>query len=147
MKKPLPPVYLLGALTLVVLLHFLWPGGRLIAGPWRLLGIALLLIGIVLNLAADQGFKKRKTTVKPFERPTSLITGGVFGFSRNPMYLGMVSIILGVSVLLGSATPFAVVPVFAFLLDRCFIVKEEQSLQDIFGDQFRQYRNRTRRWV
>jgi len=147
MKKLLPPVYLLGALILVVFLHFRLPIRGLIAFPWRLLGIAPLVIGVALNLAADRAFTRRETTVKPFERPTSLITGGVFRISRNPMYLGMVLIVLGLSVVLGSETPFGVVPVFAFLLDRRFIAKEERVLQDVFGDQFRRFRSRTRRWV
>ncbi len=105
------------------------------------------MIGIVLNALADQTFKKHETTVKPFEESTALVTGGVFNISRNPMYLGMTLILLGTGVLLGSVIPFAIVPVFAVLLDRIFIVEEEKMLEDTFGDQFRQYRNQVRRWI
>ncbi len=98
-------------------------------------------------MLADQKFKKHGTTVKPFEVSTALVTDGVFSISRHPMYLGMTLILLGIGVLLGSATPFAVVPVFTVLIDRIFIVQEEKMLEDTFGDQFRQYRKQVRRWI
>lgn len=106
-----------------------------------------IVIGIVLNLLADQAFKKHDTTVKPFEESSTLITDGVFMITRSPMYLGMVPILLGVTMLLGSAAPFAVVLLLAALLDRVFITSEEQKLEDTFGERFRQYRRRARRWI
>ena len=147
MKKILPPVYFLGAIIVEVLLHFLLPLRQFLVFPWRLLGLVFLVAGIVLNALADQKFKKHETTVKPFEESTALVTDGVFNISRHPMYLGMTLILLGIGALLGSATPFAVVPVFTVLLDRIFIVQEEKMLEDTFGDQFRQYRNQVRRWI
>lgn len=64
-----------------------------------------LIFGVALNISADRMFKQHKTTVKPFEESTSLVTDGVFRFSRNPMYLGMVLILSGVVLLAGSTTP------------------------------------------
>lgn len=101
----------------------------------------------MLNFVADRAFKKHETTVKPFEQPTSLIETDVFSFSRNPMYLGMVLVILGVAVMLGSLAPFVVVLVLAAVLDRVFIVPEELALEDAFGDEFHQYCRRVRRWI
>jgi protein-S-isoprenylcysteine O-methyltransferase Ste14 len=147
MKKTLPPVYFSGAIIVEVMLHFLLPLHQFPVFPWRLLGIVFLVIGLVLNALTALTFKKHKTTVRPFEKSTALVTGGVFKISRNPMYLGMSLILLGAGALLGSASPFAVVPVFIALLDRIFIIKEEQKLENTFGDQYRQYRNRVRRWI
>ena len=147
MKKTLPPVYFFGAIIVEVLLHFLLPLHQLLVFPWRLLGLVFLVIGLVLNALAAQKFKKHETTVKPFEESRALVTGGVFNISRNPMYLGMSLILFGLGVLLGSASPFAVVPVFIVLLDRIFIVQEEQRLEATFGDQFRQYRKKVRKWI
>ena len=147
MKKPLPPTYFLGAIVVAVALHFLVPVWQVFLFPWRLIGIGPLLIGIVLNLIADQSFKKRNTTVKPFEESSELVTGGVFGVTRNPMYLGMTLILLGIALLLGSATPLVVVIVLAVLFDRAFIAPEEKILEQTFGDQFREYRERVRKWI
>jgi len=147
MKKPLPPTYFLGAIVLAVILHFLLPLRQLLAFPWRLLGLVPLVIGIVLNLLADRALKQHDTTVKPFEESNALVTGGVFRLTRNPMYLGMTLILLGIAMLLGSATPFAVVPIAGVLFDRVFISPEERMLEDTFGDQFRECRKRVRRWI
>lgn len=85
--------------------------------------------------------------MKPFEESSALVTGGVFRVARNPMYLGMALIVLGAALLLGSATPLAVVILLALLLDRAFISPEERMLADTFGDQFQEYRGRVRRWI
>jgi protein-S-isoprenylcysteine O-methyltransferase Ste14 len=147
MRKALPPYYFLGAILLAVILHFSLPVRQTLSFPWRLLGLAPLVIGLVLNLLADQAFKKHGTTVKPFEESSTLVTDGVFRITRNPMYLGMILILFGVAMLLGSATPFAVVLLLAALLDRVFIAPEEQKLEHTFGEQFREYRRRVRRWI
>lgn len=147
MRNLLPPHYFFGAILLAVVLHFLLPVREVLTYPWRLLGLAPMVIGIVLNLLADKAFKKHDTTVKPFEESSTLITDGVFRFTRSPMYMGMALILIGVAMLLGSATPFIVVVLLAALLDRKFISREEQKLEDTFGERFRQYRRRVRRWI
>jgi protein-S-isoprenylcysteine O-methyltransferase Ste14 len=147
MSKALPPTYFLGAGVLAVALHFALPLQQVLMFPWRLTGLAPLGIGIVLNLLADQAFKRHDTTVKPFEKSNALVVDGVFGISRNPMYLGMTFILLGAALLLGSLSPFAVVVALPILLDRIFIVPEEKMLEDRFGDQFRAYRKCVRKWI
>jgi len=146
-KRLLPPAYLGMALLAMVALHLVAPVASIPTFDVRLAGLAPLAAGIALNLAADRAFKKRGTTVKPFERSTALVTAGVLTLSRNPMYLGMVLILLGVALLLGSAAPFAVVALFALALDRRFIRVEERMLADAFGDDWRAYRRRVRRWL
>jgi protein-S-isoprenylcysteine O-methyltransferase Ste14 len=147
MKRALPPTYFLGAIILAVAVHFVLPLHQLFHFPWRLIGLLPLLLGILLNLLADQAFKKHDTTVKPFEESTALVTSGVFSFTRNPMYLGMTLILFGVAAMLGSATAFLVVLLLAALLDRVFIIPEEEMLDETFGQQYRQYRGRARRWL
>jgi protein-S-isoprenylcysteine O-methyltransferase Ste14 len=147
MKRALPPTYFLGAIILAVAVHFAVPLQQLLYFPWRLIGLVPLLLGILLNLLADQAFKKHETTVKPFEKSTALVTSGVFSFTRNPMYLGMTLILFGVAAMLGSATAFLVVLLLAALLHRVFIIPEEEMLDETFGEQFRQYRGRVRRWL
>ncbi len=120
-KKILPPTYLLIAIVVMVTLHFLLPLVYLIPGLWRLTGLFPLVGGISLNLIADKAFQRARTTVKPFEPSTTLITTGPFQISRHPMYLGFFLILLGVALLLGSLPPFLVIPIFVILIDRIFI--------------------------
>jgi len=70
-------------------LHFAFPIKKIVAFPYSLLGIPLIIVGGGLNVWADSLFKKHRTTVKPHESPTALVTSGPFRLSRHPMYLGI----------------------------------------------------------
>jgi protein-S-isoprenylcysteine O-methyltransferase Ste14 len=144
---PLPPAYLFAALSAMVLLHFLVPVYQLTSHPWNAIGLIPLIIGIVLNLAADASLKKHGTTVKPYEPSTTLITSGIYKYSRNPMYLGMIMILIGVALLMGSLTPYSIVLIFIITIDRHFIRPEEEMLNRQFGRAWAEYRNNVRRWL
>jgi protein-S-isoprenylcysteine O-methyltransferase Ste14 len=147
-RKPvLPPTYVYVAIVLMVALHFLFPVLRIIPFPWDLLGLILLAAGAALNLSADSAFRMANTTVKPFQESATLVTDGVYRISRHPMYLGFVLILLGLAILLGSLTPFFIVPIFAVVMDRVFIVAEERMLAEKFGQAWLDYKARVRRWV
>ena len=112
-KGPLPPGYFAAALVAMVVLALLAPVTRVIPFPWNLAGVVPIILGGVLNVLADKQFKAVGTTVKPFESSSVMVTEGVFRFSRNPMYLGMVSVLVGAAILLRELTPWMVVPLFA----------------------------------
>jgi protein-S-isoprenylcysteine O-methyltransferase Ste14 len=131
----------------MVALHFFLPVAEVVTYPWVLLGLLPLLLGILLNVIADQAFKTMNTTVKPFEESTALITEGVFRITRNPMYLGMVLMLFGIALLMGTLTPFVVGPVFAVLMEYKFIKVEERMLADRFGERWTVYQQEVRRWI
>ena len=143
----LPPMYLFTSLACMVLLQFFLPVYQLISYPWNAIGIIPLMLGMTLNISADRAFKKIGTTVKPFEVSTTLVTSGVFRYSRNPMYLGMVMILTGVAFLLGALSPFIIIPIFAITMDRVFIVSEENMLDQRFDGKWQQYKENVRRWI
>ncbi len=147
MKDVNPPAYFLIALLGMIGLHSIWPAGRYAAFPLTLLGLLPLFVGILLNLVADREFKRHATTVKPFERSTALITSFPFSVSRNPMYLGLTSMLLGVALLLGTASPLIVPVAFAVLMDQRFIRAEERMMQETFGMEWERYAARVRRWL
>jgi protein-S-isoprenylcysteine O-methyltransferase Ste14 len=146
-RAPLPPTYLLLALVSMAMLHLAYPVTALIVMPWKLLGGIPLVLGIVLNLLADASLKRYRTTVKPFEASSALVTDGVYHISRHPMYLGMALLLCGIAMLLGSLSPFLVLPVFIVAMECRFISAEEAMLEKRFGDQWQQYRKATRRWL
>jgi protein-S-isoprenylcysteine O-methyltransferase Ste14 len=112
-----------------------------------LVGGLPLLLGIALNLIADKAFKVFNTTVKPFQASTTLITTGVFRITRHPMYLGMILILLGVAILMGSLISFFVIPIFAVLMDQIFVKVEEQMLAEKFGEHWVKYKSEVRKWI
>jgi len=143
----MPPTYLLVAIGLMVVLHLFLPVGRLIRWPWNLVGALPIAAGLVLAMVADQQFKRRGTTVKPFQASSALVTDGAFRISRHPMYLGMVLLLLGIALCLGSLTPLAIPFVFACFIDVFFIRGEEQQMAEQFGETYREYESRVRRWL
>ena len=147
LRRILPPSYLYVAIVFIVLLHFIFPIGRILKIPWNLIGLVPLVLGSALNLIVDHAFKRYQTTVKPFQESSALITDGVYQFSRHPMYLGFVLILFGLSLLLGSISPYIVVMVFAILMDVVFIRVEERMLEAKFGDAWKAYKSKVRRWI
>jgi protein-S-isoprenylcysteine O-methyltransferase Ste14 len=147
MKRLSPPVYFLISILLAVVLHFLLPYRELVPSPWKLIGLLPMLLGVILNVLADQSLKRHKTTVKPFDLSRALVTEGVFRVSRHPMYLGMILIVAGIAVFLGSLTPWFILPPLAILLDARFIRIEESMLEETFGEAYRRYKKQARRWI
>jgi protein-S-isoprenylcysteine O-methyltransferase Ste14 len=85
--------------------------------------------------------------LKPFSRSTALVIEGPFRFTRNPMYLGLAVILVGVALALEALTPFFVIPVFVAIITVGFIVPEETMLKERFGDQYAAFQARVRRWL
>ncbi len=146
-KGVLPPTYLLLSIATMVLLHFLIPVSKIAPYPWNLLGILLLVMGVSLNLIADAAFKREQTTVKPFEKSTALVVTGVFQISRHPMYLGMVLILLGIAIFMGTLTPLIVIVIFGLLMELVFVRTEERMLEEQFGATWFAYKKKVRKWV
>jgi protein-S-isoprenylcysteine O-methyltransferase Ste14 len=142
-----PPVYLLAAILCMVALHKLLPGAILIQLPWRWLGLLPIVAAMILGGSAVRLFAKHKTTIKPGDISSRMFTGGPYRFTRNPMYLGMVVMLAGIAFMFGTLTPWLVVPVFAWLINRNVILVEETTLGATYGAEYGQYRARVRRWL
>ena len=147
MKKPLPPIWFLLAVAAMTALHYLQPVVRWLQGPWRWIGAVPIAAGIALAVAGNVRFHLAGTTIKPFEVSSTLVTGWPFSMSRNPMYLGMVLVLTGIWMAQGTLTPVAVIPVFAAWITAGFIQIEERMMEETFGDSYREFRRRVRRWI
>jgi len=148
MRRQLSPQeYLLIFLVLLVGLNLILPFGRIINPPYNWSGIFFVVFGIVINVWADNLFKIKKTTVKPDREPACLINSGPFSFSRHPMYLGMASILVGSWIVSGSLITLIFPIIFPVLIQKKFILKEEQTMESIFGDKYRYYKRKVRRWI
>ena len=146
-KKIYPPTYFNLSWLLMIVLHFFIPFLVLYTGFWKMIGIFPISIGVYLNLAADKLLKINDTTVKPGEQSEILVQSGVFKLSRNPMYLGMALILFGIAIILGSVTPFIVLIIFVFLINKNFISIEESMLEDKFGTNWIEYKKNVRLWI
>ncbi len=146
-RSVLPPTYLLVTIVSMAALHLLVPWRRVIPFPWSLVGIVPVALGVALDLVADAALEKHGTTVKPFEKSSSLVTTGAYRVCRHPMYLGFVLILSGLATLMGSVTPFVLVLAFVVLIERTSIRVEEQMMAATFGEAWREYAARVGRWM
>ena len=105
--------------------------------------------GSIVALLGVIEFRKARTTVDPRfpERTERMVVSGVYRISRNPMYLGFVLILLGWACCLANSLSFLLIPVFVYYIDRFQIQPEERCMLSRFGDEFKAYAARVRRWI
>ncbi len=144
-RVPPPIVY---AVPLVVgLLIHRWRPIPILPGDLAApVGIGAVLLGIVV-LPAARSFWRAKTSPKPWKPTTALVTDGPYRFTRNPMYLGFTLLYLAVSGWINSAWPVFFLPLVLVVMQRAVIAREEVYLESLFGDDYRAYRRRVRRWL
>jgi len=140
-------MYLFMCLALMWPLHFLLPVYQYVHEPLAYVGIFPLFAGIAMAALAAGKFVKVSTGLLPFEEATTLVTDGFFRFTRNPMYLGMILMLLGVAFLLGSVGALMPVPLFIVIIRYNFVAGEERFMEDAFGQQYLDYKARVRRWI
>ena len=118
--------------------------------PWRH-GLAVIIfgVGILLILAGGYAFRKAKTTVNPTKpaAASSVVTSGVYRFSRNPMYVGFLLALIGWATFLSHTLPFLLLPVYVAYMNRFQISPEERALSAKFGDEYEAYKQAVRRWL
>jgi protein-S-isoprenylcysteine O-methyltransferase Ste14 len=145
--KIMPTTYFIILMALSIGMHFLYPIKKILYYPFTYFGFPLIVVGIILNLWTDRLFKKMNTTVKPFKDPKAFLTSGPFRISRHPMYLGMTSILLGISIIQGIIITFLFPILFVIIMEFLFIPFEENNLDRIFGLEYSDYKKKVRRWI
>ena len=129
--------WLLSAYVLTVLLSF-WT--RMI------IGVPLIAIGWAMAVMARRSFVQAGTNVQPWEPSLTLVTGGVFAWMRNPMYLGLGLLTAGIAIMLASGWTLALMVPAALVLHYGVVLREERYLEAKFGDEYRRYRESVPRY-
>jgi protein-S-isoprenylcysteine O-methyltransferase Ste14 len=115
------------------------------------IGVAVVVasIGVVIGFAAMGSFRRAKTTMNPTKpsATASLVTRGVFRFTRNPMYLSLVLYLVAWAVYLSNRVALLLVPVFVLYVNQFQIKPEERALSALFGPEYASYQARVRRWL
>lgn len=151
MSIRIPPVVvvLLFALAMWMLAQEV-PREPLLPGTARVtLATLLALAGLLVAGLGVREFRRARTTVNPLrpDEATAMVRSGVYRWSRNPMYLGMLVLLGAWSVWLGNVFNLALLPVFVLAMNRLQIAPEERALQQRFPEEFAEYRRRVRRWL
>jgi protein-S-isoprenylcysteine O-methyltransferase Ste14 len=142
-----PPVIAAACLLVSLVLHVLFPTLRFPFPGHQIVGALFALAGVSAAVAAGRRFRRYGTTVEPFETPSVLVTSGLYRYTRNPMYLGILLVLLGIAVYVASVA-FLVAPLaFIIIINARQIPFEESRLSNLFGEDYAAYRRRTRRWL
>ena len=143
----MPPVYFLITILAIAALHWFTPVATMIDAPISYVGLIVVGAGFIVVAVPALAFRTHVTTIRPFEVSESLVTDGFYRVTRNPMYLGMVVILIGVAILLGTLAAFVPIPFFILLIQQRFILQEEAMLTEKFGDKYVKYKQSVRRWI
>ena len=144
MKITFPPVILLASFVLQIILLFSFP---ISVDLSSLLGLILILSGISLVFVSFKFMRKMKTTFIPDGTPEVLISSGPFKFSRNPIYLGMLTVLVGVAFLMSSLSAIIIAFVFGIIINFTWIAHEEKKLHELFSEDWENYSSKVRRWI
>lgn len=142
-----PPRIAFVMLALAVALHWVWPHADTVvfAAPWA--GATFLLAGFATMMWAWWLFRRHAVAICPTAPTERLLTRQIYALTRNPMYLGMIAMMLGVAFCFGTLPFYMAALAYFVFIDRVFCQYEEEKLEAAFGDEYRQYRTRVRRWL
>lgn len=142
-----PPLIFLFLLLLAFVIHLFRPVGIGSSSGVRYLGLLIVALGLLPIILVNRSFKRANTRIEPWQPTTSIVTSGIFGFSRNPVYVGFSLITIGIGVLLNSFWVLASFLPAAILVYYVAIRKEEAYLEDKFGEEYVRYKSVVRRWL
>lgn len=142
---PPPIIYALGfAAGLLIEARFPHP---VLPLPWaRMLAMVFFVLGL-LGIAAVAAFHRAGTSPNPYKATSQLVTSGIYRLTRNPMYVGFTFFYLAAASWKNSLWPFLFLPIVLLVMLYGVILKEERYLERKFGDEYRAYRQRVRRWL
>jgi protein-S-isoprenylcysteine O-methyltransferase Ste14 len=143
-----PPILYVAILAAAYLLERLFPLTMPIWGmPMRAAGVALIAAGLAVAIAGILEFRRNQTPVDPTARARVVVASGIYRRTRNPMYVGITLAYAGLGLAFPSAWLLLLSPVMAFALQKLAIEREEAFLERKFGEEYKAYRARVRRWI
>lgn len=142
-----PPLVFLSGLVCGGILTWFFEYPLLPDGLAVLLGNLLFLSGIGVIAVAFIQMRTAKTNIQPWKPTTAIIETGLYGYSRNPIYLALILVYLGLSLLVNSVWFLPFLPIIILVIHFGVILPEERYLDEKFGQDYRTYKKRIRRWI
>lgn len=141
------PPLLAGVLLLgTLVLHFVLPEDRAV-GWYQAIGMLLIAGGVGMSFFAAALFQARGTTRDPYGDPAGFVVQAPYTMTRNPMYLGITMVLFGMAIFFSSIAMLVAPVVFVTVIDRIVIPREEETMERLFGQDYRDYMYRVRRWL
>lgn len=142
-----PPLIFLAGLAVGFGLEALLPGSSLPGAVRWVLGGLCFVVGLVFAASFNTAFARKGTAVEPWKPTTAIVTDGPFRITRNPAYLAMALMYVGIALLGDALWALVPLPFVLAVIDRMVIVREERYLERKFGREYLDYKGTVRRWV
>ena len=142
-----PPIV---AILFAVMIFYFSDSFAYVDLPFKIyISLFFVLLGFFITFSSARNFKKKETTVNPIkpEEASQLVTDGFFKITRNPMYLGMLLFLLGLSIYNGIIVGLVFLPLFVGYITFFQIIPEERAMIKIFGEDYKAYMKKVRRWI
>ena len=142
-----PPIV---AILFAVMIFYFSDSFAYVDLPFKIyISLFFVLLGFFITFSSARNFKKKETTVNPIkpEEASQLVTDGFFKITRNPMYLGMLLFLLGLSIYNGLIVGLVFLPLFVGYITFFQIIPEERAMIKIFGEDYKAYMKKVRRWI
>ena len=142
-----PPVVAMFYIIVAILLGIFIPLVSELSRTIRNIGFGFVVIGFLFGVAAFIEFRKAKTTILPHGSVSNIISSGIFRFTRNPIYLGFLLMVIGFPLNYGSIWGIIAAPFFVTTMNRLVIEKEEAYLEKKFKEEYTSFKSSVRRWL
>ncbi len=142
-----PPVIYLTGLALAFALDWIWPVALLPAAVQYAVGLPVIVLGLAAIALAFRRFRRAGTHIEPYKPTTAIVTDGLYGRSRNPIYVAMTGISLGIAVAADNVWVVPMLVPILVVMRYGVIAREERYLEGKFGDDYRRYKAAVRRWL
>ena len=142
-----PPLVSLLVLLLTYGMHYFWPIGIGGMSIFKYIGVIVSTFGIGIIIIASLNFKRADTNIEPWKPTKNIISVGIYGYSRNPIYVAFCLVQIGIGIFINSLWVFVGFMITAILIYQIAIKKEELYLEKKFGEEYILYKNKVKRWL
>ena len=144
-----PPIQALLSVILMWLISIYFLQANFSLNAINVFALVFLIIAVIIIILSINKFRKIRTTISPLEpnKTSSLVNSGIYRYTRNPMYLGLLLMLFSTVLFLKNFISFLIIPLFILFITRNQILPEEETLDNIFGEEYKNYKKTVRRWI
>ena len=144
-----PPIQALLSAIMMCLINRYFTHANFSLNGINIFALIFLIIAVIIIILSMYKFKKIKTTISPLRpnKTSSLVKSGIYEYTRNPMYLGLLLMLFSIALFLKNFISFLIIPLFILFITKNQILPEEEALENIFGEEYKNYKNKVRRWI
>ena len=144
-----PPIQALLSAIMMYLISRYFTHANFSLNGINIFALIFLIIAVIIIILSMYKFRKIKTTISPLRpnKTSSLVNNGIYEYTRNPMYLWLLLMLFSTALFLKNLISFLIIPLFILSITKNQILPEEEALENIFGEEYKNYKKKVRRWI